>query len=94
MISCALGHHIYEGRWLHDQRYLDDNAHVWYRGNEGGRMKKLLNFSSRSADALTIAYKVTQDKAFLLDMLPDLDFGIQAWKSDRRTESGLFCKLT
>jgi len=25
-ISCALGHHIYEGTWLRDQRYIDDYA--------------------------------------------------------------------
>lgn len=90
MISCALGHHIYEGRWLHDQRYLNDNVHVWFRGNDGARMKKLLNFSSWTADALYNRYKVTQDKAYLLDMLPDLDSEYKAWEKDRRTESGLF----
>ncbi len=30
-ISCALGHHIYEGRWLHDQRYIDEYSLFWYR---------------------------------------------------------------
>jgi hypothetical protein len=90
MISCALGHHIYEGRWLHDQRYLNEYVHVWYRGNEGGRMKKLLTFSSWTADALYNRYKVTRDKNFLTDMLPDLDQEYQTWEKDRRTESGLF----
>jgi hypothetical protein len=90
MISCALGHHIYEGRWLHDQRYLNEYVHVWYRGNEGGRMKKLLTFSSWTADALYNRYKVTRDKNFLTDMLPDLDQEYQTWEKDRRTDSGLF----
>ncbi|MCF0051817.1 glycoside hydrolase [Dyadobacter sp. LJ53] len=90
MISCALGHHIYEGRWLHNQQYLDDYVHVWFRGNEGSRMKKLLTFSSWTADALYNRYKVNRDKAFVLDMLPDLQSEYQAWEKDRRTQSGLF----
>ncbi|HEV7378959.1 MAG TPA: glycoside hydrolase, partial [Dyadobacter sp.] len=90
MISCALGHHIYEGRWLHDQRYLDDYVHVWFRGNEGGRMKKLLNFSSWTADALYNRYKVNQDKKFVTDILPDLQSEYMQWEKDRRTETGLF----
>ncbi len=32
LISCALGHHLYEGRWLHDQQYLDQYVQVWYKG--------------------------------------------------------------
>jgi hypothetical protein len=90
MISCALGHHIYEGRWLHNQKYLDDYVHVWFRGNDGARMKKLLTFSSWTADALYNRYKVTNDKAYLLDMLPDLQSEYQAWEKDRRTKTGLF----
>jgi hypothetical protein len=90
MISCALGHHIYEGRWLHDQRYVDDYVHIWYRGNEGGRMKKLLNFSSWTADAIHNRYKVNLNKNFITDMLPDLRAEYQQWEKDRRTENGLF----
>jgi hypothetical protein len=29
-ISCAAGHHIDEGRWLHDRRYLDDYIRFWF----------------------------------------------------------------
>jgi len=32
-ISCALGHHIYDGTWLHDNRYIDDYARFWYVGH-------------------------------------------------------------
>ncbi|WP_035361726.1 MGH1-like glycoside hydrolase domain-containing protein [Dyadobacter alkalitolerans] len=90
MISCALGHHIYEGRWLHNQQYINDYVNVWFRGNEGGRMKKLLTFSSWTADALFNRYKVNRDKAFVLNMLPDLQSEYQAWEKDRRTATGLF----
>ena len=30
-ISCAAGHHVYEGRWLRDPRYLDDYTRFWLR---------------------------------------------------------------
>ncbi|MCE7072239.1 glycoside hydrolase [Dyadobacter sp. CY327] len=90
MISCALGHHIYEGRWLHNQQYINDYVNVWFRGNAGGRMKKLLTFSSWTANALFNRYKVNRDKAFVLNMLPDLQSEYQAWEKDRRTATGLF----
>ncbi len=90
MISCALGHHIYEGRWLHDQRYLDEYVHVWYRGNDGGKMKKLLTFSSWTADALFNRYKVNADKDFVVNMLPDLVGEYKSWEEERRAKSGLF----
>ena len=90
MISCALGHHIYEGRWLHNQQYINDYVHVWFRGNEGGRMKKLLTFSSWTADALLNRYKVNLDQNYLTNLLPDLQDEYKTWENDRRTPSGLF----
>jgi len=30
-INCAAGHHFYEGRWLHDPKYLNDYATFWLR---------------------------------------------------------------
>lgn len=90
MISCALGHHIYESRWLHDPQYLDQYIHAWYRGNNGKPMEKLRKFSSWTADALYHRFLVNNDKKFLIDMLPDLDWEYCSWESDHRLENGLF----
>jgi hypothetical protein len=90
MISCALGHHIYEYRWLHEPQYLDQYVHAWYRGNEGKPMEKLRKFSSWTADALYHRFLVNNDKKFLIDMLPDLDEEYCSWESDHRLKSGLF----
>ena len=30
-ISCPAGHHYYEGRWLHNTKYLDDYSYFWLR---------------------------------------------------------------
>ncbi len=46
MISCAIGHHVFEGRWLHDSKYLYDYLRIWYKGNDGKPMEKLRKFSS------------------------------------------------
>src|ERR1019366_488503 len=34
-ISCAAGHHFYEGRWLRNREYLDDYARFWFKGGGG-----------------------------------------------------------
>lgn len=90
LISCALGHHIHEARWLADPRYLDEAVHVWYRGNDGKPMAKLRSFSSWTAAALWEKYAVDGDRAFLVDMLPDLVAGFRAWEEERGLPSGLF----
>ena len=90
LISCAVGHHIYEARWLHDKKYLNDYIHLWYRGMEGKNMEKLRNFSSWSADALYNRFLVDSDSSFLIDMLLDLNDDYMVWESLRRLPEGLF----
>ncbi|MBN2698275.1 MAG: hypothetical protein JXR52_05570 [Bacteroidales bacterium] len=90
MISCALGHHIYEMRWIHDPVYLDDYIHAWYRGNDGGPMERLRKFSSWTADAIYNRYLVNGNQDFLLGMAPDLEWEYRAWESDHRLGNGLF----
>lgn len=90
LISCALSHHIHEFRWLHDSKYIDQNVHVWFRGNDGENMEKLRSFSSWTAASLYDKFLVDQNKEYLLDMLPDLVEEYEAWEGDRRREDGLF----
>lgn len=90
MIACAMGHHLFESRWLHNPIYLDNYVNLWYRGNEGGPMKKLYKFSSWTAHALYNRYLVDLDKEFLQDMMPDMEKDYKVWERDRRHENGLF----
>lgn len=90
LISCALGHHIMEARWLHDPKYLDQYVHVWYRGNEGKPMAKLHRFSSWTPDALFQKYLVDKNSAYLTDMLPDLKSDYAQWEKENRLPNGLF----
>lgn len=90
LISCALGHHLYEGRWLRDQQYLDQYVHVWLRGDSGRPMKKLHGFSSWAADAIYNRYLVSGNKEYLTNLLPDLQKDYAVWESERRLANGLF----
>lgn len=90
LISCALGHHIHEFRWLHDKEYINQNVHLWFRGNDGKPMEKLRKFSSWTASSLYQKYLVDSDKEYLLDMLPDLLKEYKAWEGDRKRTDGLF----
>ncbi|MDR2148898.1 MAG: six-hairpin glycosidase [Tannerella sp.] len=89
MIACAIGHHVYESRWLHNKDYINQYIHAWYRGNGGQPMRLLRRFSSWTADALFNKYKVDGDREYLLDMLPDLDAEFTAW-NDHLLPSGLY----
>ena len=90
LIACAIGHHTYESRWLHNSNYVKENLKVWYRGNEGKSMSKLHKFSSWTADAVFNYYLLTKDKDFVLDILPDLEADYRLWESERRKPSGMF----
>ncbi len=90
MISCALGHHIFESRWLHDNGFLDNYISLWYRGNDGKPMNKLHKFSNWTAYAVYNRFMVNSDTAFLINILPDLQNDYLFWESERRHDNGLF----
>jgi hypothetical protein len=90
MIACALGHHVYEGRWLKDKSYVNEDLKAWYRGNDGKPMNKLHKFSSWTADAVWNKYLVDADTAFVLDLLPDLEADYAWWESSHRLPNGLY----
>jgi hypothetical protein len=90
LIACAFGHHIYEGRWLKDQKYIDQYAKVWYRGNDGKPMDKLHKFSSWTADALYNRFLVNSDTAYILNIFPDLEQDYAYWEETHRLPNGLY----
>jgi hypothetical protein len=90
LIASGLGHHIYESRWLHDKKYMDDNLHVWYRGNNGKSMKRLRFYSSWNIDAIYNRYLVNSDNRFIAELLPDLEADYAAWEQEKRLANGLF----
>jgi Mannosylglycerate hydrolase MGH1-like glycoside hydrolase domain/Glycosyl hydrolase family 65, C-terminal domain len=87
-ISCALGHHLMEGRWLHGQFYLDDYVRWWFR--DANSRRQLHNYSQWLDDALWQRYLVTGDRKFVVSLLGDLTRDYQQWEQERLTTNGLF----
>jgi predicted GH43/DUF377 family glycosyl hydrolase len=84
-ISCAAGHHLYEGRWIHARKFLDDYSVFWFR--KGGKPRV---YSCWLADAIYNRYLVTGHASPMIDLLRDLVSNFEAWEKDRRDAGGLF----
>jgi Mannosylglycerate hydrolase MGH1-like glycoside hydrolase domain/Glycosyl hydrolase family 65, C-terminal domain len=89
-ISCALGHHLAEGRWLRDQKLLDEYTRFWFRGADGKPEPKFHKYSQWVAAAMWDRYMVSVDKSLLLDLLDDLVADYQLWEAEKLLPSGLF----
>ncbi|MDY0907698.1 MGH1-like glycoside hydrolase domain-containing protein [Pedobacter sp. CFBP9032] len=90
-ISCALGHHIYEGRWFKDNNYLKDYIKFWlYKADVGQSKQRFHQFSSWIDDAVYQNFLVKPDQAFLKEILPALDADFTKWETERQRKDGLF----
>ena len=90
-ISCALGLHIAEGRWLHDARYLDGYVDFWLHSGEGGGFEEHFHqFSGWLADALYDRWLADGNRPRLLAQFAALRQDYAAWEKERLTASGLF----
>ncbi len=87
-INCPAGHHFYEGRWLHDRKYLDDYAVFWFR--KGGSVR---SYSFWAADALWARYMVTADKGLIVGLLPDLIDNYKQWQKAKQEPDGLLWQV-
>ncbi|GLV53205.1 hypothetical protein KDH_00600 [Dictyobacter sp. S3.2.2.5] len=88
-ISCAVGHHLYEGRWLHTPEYLDDYITFWVRDPEAASRA----YSSWISDALYARSLVTGDTDLPLHLLDDLVRNYEGWEAERLDPSGLFWQI-
>ncbi|WP_165825347.1 MGH1-like glycoside hydrolase domain-containing protein [Pedobacter yonginense] len=90
-ISCALGHHIYEGRWLKNTSYSKDYIKFWlYHADVGQSKQRFHQFSSWVDDAVYQNYLVKPDLEFLKEILPALDADYAKWEKERQLKTGLF----
>ena len=84
-ISCPAGHHLYEGRWLRDPKYLRDYSRFWFKG--GGEPRR---YSFWVADAIWARHLVAPDEALLNELLPCLIANWQAWQRGHEDPCGLY----
>jgi hypothetical protein len=90
-ISCAFGHHVVEGRWLRDQKLLDDYILFWFRsGPNETAAPHFHKFSGWAAAAIYDRYLVKTDRDFVVDLLDDLVSDFESWERERRRSDGFF----
>lgn len=90
LIACAVGHHIYESRWMRSPKYLDGIVNTWYRGNSGAPMEKMMKFSSWNPDALFARFLADGDTARIAALYPDMKAEYQRWEDTHRLANGLY----
>jgi len=103
-IVAAAGHHIYEGRWLRDGRYLDDYIDYWLRGSGAGPKPATdgLNenttdwahqYSFWAADAVLARASVDGRWDFATDRLPELEKQWATWAPQFDNRLGLYWQV-
>jgi hypothetical protein len=89
-ISCAVGHHLAEGRWLRDPRYLDDYIRFWLMGRRGKPQPHFHKYSSWFTAAVYDRFLVNADRGFVVGLLDKLVADYRLWEQERRLPNGLF----
>lgn len=100
-ISAAAGHHVYEGRWVRDQQYLDDYLNYWLRGPGSGpkTQSDFLNeyttdwahqYSFWVADAMYNRATVTGDWEFAQEYRSELERQYDRYDPQFNEELGLY----
>lgn len=84
-IVCPAGHHIYEGRWLRDGKYIEDYIRFWYR--KGGALRA---YSNWLGDAVWQYCTARGDFRLAVELLDDMVADYREWERTNRHESGLF----
>jgi predicted GH43/DUF377 family glycosyl hydrolase len=87
-INCAAGHHIYEGRWLRDPRYVNDYIAFWF--GKGGNPR---SYSFWAADSVWQRHCVSGDRTEAMRLLPDLIANYRAWEKSNRDANGLYWQI-
>ncbi len=90
-ISCALGFHLTEGRWIHEKRYLDEYTRFWLRsGPANSPEPKFHNYSSWLAVAMLDHFHVTGDPALMRELFDELVADYRRWEEEKGLPDGLF----
>lgn len=74
-ISCPAMFHFYEGRWIRNEKYLDDYQEFWFIDGANPRL-----YSFPIADSYYNRYLVTGNRAELIKYLDALDKNFAAWE--------------
>lgn len=89
-ISSALGHHLYEGRWLANPSYMDQYTNFWLVWEDYAEESYLHKYSQWTADAIYNRYLVNQDQGFVTALLEDLDQDYLQWQREKKLPNEMY----
>ncbi|MXV15187.1 MGH1-like glycoside hydrolase domain-containing protein [Hufsiella ginkgonis] len=89
-VSSALGHQVFEGRWLRDPKYISDYISFWLYVDPKHTKPVFHGFSSWVDYAVYHLYLVNLDKSFVQKNLAALDADYARWETEKREPGGLF----
>ena len=89
-VSSALGHHINEGRWLRDPKYIDQYINFWLNVDSKTPKPHLRAFSSWLQYAIYNRYLVNGDKQLILKNLSVLHDDYRQWETEKLLPNHLF----
>lgn len=84
-INAASMHHIYEGRWLKDDHYM--NGYISYLYKDGGNNRR---YSESIADAAYARFLVNADSSFLMKQLDSMKRQYDEWSDHFDTAKELY----
>ena len=87
-ISCPVGHHFYEGRWIHNKEYLSDNAKFWLSKDAEPR-----KYSSWLGDSYYAFAMVTGDFKVIEELYEKIKANYYVWEETYLQENGLFYQI-
>ncbi|WP_345950629.1 glycosyl hydrolase family 65 protein [Mucilaginibacter sp. PAMB04274] len=89
-ISSALGHHIYEGRWLRNPQFINEYINFWLYVDPKTPKPHLHAFSSWLQDAVYNYYLVKGNKNWVQKLLPTLDADYRQWEAEKQLPNQMF----
>ena len=84
-INAPAGHQIYEGRWLHNQAFLEEYIKFWFL--EGSTVRE---YSTWIVDAIYQFCVVRGDFSLAIKLLPEFKENFIRWEKKNKHTSGLF----
>lgn len=87
-ISCPAGHHFYEGRWLHDPKYLEDCARFWMSDEAEPR-----RYSFWAADSFWAFCEITGNYALCESLYERLKENFAGWEKEKGMANGLYYQI-
>tara|TARA_B100001142_G_scaffold322658_1_gene371349 strand:- start:596 stop:2248 length:1653 start_codon:yes stop_codon:yes gene_type:complete len=79
-INCPAAHHIYEGRWLKDPKYISEYINFWLKNSEDG----IRQYSFWIADATLAFNNIHRNDSILSSQLSPLISNYNEWEKIRK----------